>query len=195
VIKIIDLVGTIVAMCFDWAMTYNPKIHHRRSIRLRGYDYSQNGLYFVTICTHDRLPLFGVITNGDMTLNSSGQIAHQEWFKTTQIRPEIRLHESIVMPNHIHGIIEITSLDDIDRPSSNDTENTITDVKTTLGKVLRGYKSAVTKRINSLPEHEEITVWQRNYYESIIRDQRAYQNITNYIQSNPQRWSEDIYYR
>jgi putative transposase len=190
-------------------VAYNPRIHHRRSIRLLRYDYSQQGLYFVTICTHGRLPLFGAIANGEMILSPSGQIAHQEWFKTAQIRPEIQLHEFIVMPNHIHGIIEITSLgalssqDDIDRlrckrsyhPQVNDTGNIIVSIKTTLGKVVRAYKSAATKRINSLPDCKEIVIWQRNYYEHIIQDQQAYKNITNYIQSNPQQWLEDNYYR
>ena len=88
-------------------MKYNPDIHHRRSIRLKGYDYSQNGLYFITICTQNREHLFGTITNGQMALNPMGEIAHNEWFKTESMRPNIRLHEFIVMPNHIHGIIEI----------------------------------------------------------------------------------------
>ncbi|XGB43143.1 MAG: hypothetical protein LVS60_04975 [Nodosilinea sp. LVE1205-7] len=88
-------------------MKYNPDIHHRRSIRLKGYDYSQNGLYFVTICTQNRHHLFGTITNGQMALNPMGEIVHDEWFKTASMRPNIRLHEFIVMPNHIHGIIEI----------------------------------------------------------------------------------------
>lgn len=88
-------------------MKYNPDIHHRRSIRLKGYDYSQNGLYFITICTHNRHHLFGTITNDQMALNPIGKIAHDEWLKTESMRPNIRLHEFIVMPNHIHGIIEI----------------------------------------------------------------------------------------
>ena len=88
-------------------MKYNPDIHHRRSIRLKGYDYSQNGLYFITICTQNREQLFGTITNSQMALNPMGEIAHNEWFKTESMRPNLRLHEFIVIPNHIHGIIEI----------------------------------------------------------------------------------------
>ncbi len=183
-------------------MAYNPKIHHRRSIRLQGYDYSQNGLYFVTICTHDRLPIFGTISNGEMTLSSIGQIAYTEWFNTAQIRPEIQLHEFIVMPNHIHGIIEITSmethspdrLDAGNNPIESNHQISIA-VKSRLGNVVKGYKSAATKQINRLPEYQGAAVWQRNYYEHIIRHQGAYQNITAYIQSNPQRWLEDIHHR
>ncbi len=88
-------------------MPYNPHIHHRRSIRLKGYDYAQTGLYFVTICVQERACLFGEIENGEMKLNIYGQIAWQEWQATEKIRNNTALHEFIVMPNHIHGIIEI----------------------------------------------------------------------------------------
>jgi REP element-mobilizing transposase RayT len=94
-------------------MKFNPDIHHRRSIRLKGYDYSQEGLYFVTICTQNRECLFGEITNGEMQLNPMGEIAQAEWIKTGQMRPNIQLHESIIMPNHIHGIIQITHPDPV----------------------------------------------------------------------------------
>ncbi|HAY70319.1 MAG TPA: hypothetical protein DCX89_00365, partial [Saprospirales bacterium] len=86
-------------------MTYDPTKHHRRSIRLKGYDYSRAGLYFITICTQNRACLFGEIKNGEMILNQYGQIAANEWMKTTEIRSNVELGELIIMPNHIHGII------------------------------------------------------------------------------------------
>lgn len=86
---------------------YNPHIHHRRSIRLKGYDYSREGLYFITICVHDRACLFGEITNGKMALTDTGKIAGDYWFNIPEHFPHAVLHEFIVMPNHIHGIIEI----------------------------------------------------------------------------------------
>ncbi len=86
---------------------FNPNIHHRRSIRLKGYDYSQAGLYFITLCCKDRECYFGQIENGEMMLNAAGRIAHQEWQHTANIRDNIALHDFIVMPNHIHAIIEI----------------------------------------------------------------------------------------
>jgi REP element-mobilizing transposase RayT len=89
-------------------MHYNPDIHHRRSICLKGYDYSQAGLYFVTICVQNRHCLFGKITNNEMILNEYGKIAYNEWVKTPNIRSNIQLDVFIVMPNHIHGIIVIT---------------------------------------------------------------------------------------
>jgi len=89
-------------------MTYNPDIHHRRSIRLKGYDYSRAGLYFVTIITHHRLPLFGEIIEGEMILNVAGWIAENTWFDLVNHVSNVTLHEFVVMPNHVHGIIEIT---------------------------------------------------------------------------------------
>lgn len=87
---------------------YNPKYHHRRSIRLKGYDYTQEGLYFITLCIQDREPIFGEIKNGEMHLNAFGKIAENEWLNTPNIRDNVSLHEHIIMPNHMHGIIEIT---------------------------------------------------------------------------------------
>jgi putative transposase len=88
-------------------MSYNPLIHHRRSIRLPGYDYSSAGAYFITILTKHREHLFGEIQNGEMILNEIGQIAHNEWVKTQELRPNIELDEFVIMPNHIHGIVII----------------------------------------------------------------------------------------
>ncbi len=227
-------------------MRYNPEIHHRRSIRLRGYDYSQNGLYFITIITKNRQNIFGSITNGIMQLNLQGQIAHTAWQQTAQIRPEIRLHEHIIMPNHMHGIIEIAinvrahrmrpidgiglrhidgnikPLESIDHNISGksidfnefddllgiqrgrmrcaptlgdlgDLENQGESGRriSTLGDILRGYKSSVTKQINQLQDTPGIAVWQRNYYEHIIRNEKAYCNISHYIKNNPRKWQRD----
>jgi len=88
-------------------MKYNPQIHHRRSIRLKGYDYSWAGAYFITICTKDRKCLFGEITNGEMTLNEMGQIAYNEWLRTPELCPNVSLDVFAIMPNHMHGIIVI----------------------------------------------------------------------------------------
>ena len=85
----------------------NPKIHNRRSLRLKGYDYTQNGLYFITICCQDRVHWFGYAVNGEMKLNEIGQIARQCWLQIPVHFPHVSLHEYIIMPNHIHGIVEI----------------------------------------------------------------------------------------
>jgi putative transposase len=88
-------------------MSYNPKIHHRRSIRLKGYDYSQTGLYFITFCCQDRACLFGNVINGKMILNAAGKIADTCWLEIPDHFPQIVLHKHVIMPNHVHGIIEI----------------------------------------------------------------------------------------
>ncbi|CAK8713892.1 Transposase IS200-like domain-containing protein [Candidatus Electronema halotolerans] len=121
-------------------MSYNPDIHHRRSIRLRGYDYSQAGVYFVTLCTHNRECLFGEIANGAMQLNAAGKIVADEWLKIAQIRDEIELDEWAVMPNHLHGIMVLT--DTVGAKNFSLLQN---GTSKTIGSIVRGFKIGVTK--------------------------------------------------
>jgi putative transposase len=188
-------------------MKYNPEIHHRRSIRLKGYDYSQNGAYFITLCTQDRKSIFGNIVNGEMQLSPFGIIARDEWLKTSEMRKNIEMDEFVVMPNHFHGIIVIDDLlgtgtedlgtgtvhraptiEQFGKPTSN-----------TIPTIIRGYKSAVTKKINTfqinagaynMPER----IWQKNYYEHVIRNEASLGRIREYILSNPLNWKQDDYY-
>lgn len=193
------------------------KIHNRRSIRLKGYDYTQPGAYFITLCAQDRIHLFGQIRHGEMKLNEFGKIVSGEWERTTQMRPNIRTADFVVMPNHIHGILVIAD-DDIRRGTLQKTdvdgggvmgrgvlqyaptENTNPDdmvnapfksPSKTIGAIIRGFKSATTKRINQLRNTPRLPVWQRNYYEHIIRNDASYHQITEYIRLNPARWEED----
>ena len=181
-------------------MPYDPKKHHRRSIRLRGYDYTWPGAYFLTICTHNRVPLFGRVVDGEMVLNVFGEIVREEWFRSTEIRTEIELFpdEFVVMPNHIHGIVWIVG-DTVGAQRRCAPTATIRGVTPnnvspgSLGAIVRGFKSAVTKRINAHRGTPGARVWQRNYYERIIRDQRALNAIRRYILNNPWRWHLDRY--
>ena len=127
-------------------MNYNPAVHHRRSIRLKGYDYSQKGLYFITICTHHRIHLFGKIENGKMILNEYGEIAAEEWLKTPEIRKNITLGQFIIMPNHFHSIIHI----EYKIENKNETTGKFKSPSQTIGAIIRGYKGATTKRINTI---------------------------------------------
>ena len=272
---------------------YNPDFHHRRSIRLKGYDYSLEGLYFITICCQNRICRFGTIENGKMILNEYGIIAHNEWVNTPKIRPNVELGEFIIMPNHIHGIIAITDRPPIGRGELHspllDSDDIIKGVcktpqpdvgitgeyqkgvgktpipgvgnmgeynrgecnspqpdvgitgeyhrgvgKTpqpgvgitgeyhrgecnspipdvcnrgecnrgecnsplrspsqTVGAIVRGYKSSVTKQLGLLGFNEKL--WQRNYYEHIIRNDQSFQNITEYIITNPLKWDNDTF--
>ncbi len=183
----------------------NPHNHHRRSIRLRGYDYTQPGAYFITMCTHNRECLFGDIANGEMVLNEWGKMVWDEWFKSQSIRNEITLYDNefAVMPNHIHGIVWIVNTDNI---GVNDVGATgrsplplpmtqpIGSPKRSLSSFVAGFKSAVTKQINQLRQTPGMPVWQRNYYEHIIRNNNELHRIQQYIINNPKNWELDENY-
>lgn len=192
-------------------MAYNPIKHHRRSIRLKGYDYGQAGLYFITICTQNRVCLFGDVENGEMILNHYGQIAYDEWLKTPQIRNDVELGDFVIMPNHIHVIIRLLCRGelhspDIQKPHSPDIQkphgggelhspenspphSPPQSPSQTIGAIVRGYKSTVTKQFGLLGFDGKL--WQRNYYEHIIRDERSYLKISAYIINNPVNWRND----
>ena len=204
---------------------YDPNIHHRRSIRLRGYDYASEGLYFVTICTQNRECLFGEIKNDEMILNDAGRMVEKWYCKTQEKFPDIVCHEMVVMPNHFHCIWENVGsnvgADPCVRPIPNDDEHFI-DVKhviidegahtgaplqtdlgmhtgSPLSMVVRWFKTMSTNEyirgVNELgwpPFYRKL--WQRNYYEHIIRDDASLQSIAYYIITNPTHWLEDDFY-
>ena len=162
-------------------MSYHPERHHRRSIRLRGYDYAQDGAYFVTLCTQGRACLFGRVSDRAVELTNIGRIVAEEWERTPVLRPNIELDEFIVMPDHIHGIIVIMDRDDSAPPP--ETANTLRSPARTLGAILRGFKGSVVRRVGR-------PIWQRNYYEHIIRSEAALDRIRRYIADNPARWKK-----
>lgn len=172
---------------------------NRRSIRLKGYDYSQEGLYFITICCKDRICHFGKIENQTMILNENGKIADKYWNEIPQHFPNIILHDFIIMPNHIHGIIEITNAVGAKNFSPNHSSNITSEIENnvpqekpkgtskTIGSIVRGFKIGVTK-------HLGFSIWQRNYYEHIIRNDKSHSTITDYIQNNPLKWNDDRFF-
>lgn len=172
-------------------MKYNPDIHHRKSIRLRGYDYTQAGLYFVTICTHDRMPLLGDIVDAEIRLNEAGLMVEKCWRAIPEHFPSATLDEFIVMPNHVHGIIAVGANNHLPL-QSNGTPQLKHGTARTIGSIVRGFKIGVTKWFRGNTDVH--MVWQRNYYEQIIRNEEAYLKIAEYIQTNPQKWKEDTYY-
>ena len=192
---------------------YNPNIHHRRSIRLKGYDYSQEGLYFITICVQDKKCLFGEIFGVDvvwvknfqppqeMILNDAGKIADECWLGIPEHFPNVVLHDHIIMPNHVHGIIELIKTGPIQNfePRKNEFQKIIPH---SIGSIVRGFKTGVTKWLrennvgivgvqNFEPQQP---IWQRNYYEHIIRDEKSYFRISEYIINNPKNWKEDKFF-
>ncbi len=249
-------------------MKFNPNIHHRRSIRLKGYDYSQAGLYFITICCQNMAHLFGRIVNDEMELNDAGKMVEEQWLALTERFTNIALHEFIVMPNHFHSILEIVQASLLSEQNKghniangiagsplvgaqdlklniakeivgaplvgaqnkeqpqeiaqNDkstqqgqpqgiapTDSTTTPLtmppltipkNKTIGDMMDAYKSITTveyirgvKNLGWQPFNKK--VWQRDYYEHIIRDERAYINISNYIINNPANWKGDKFYK
>ena len=180
-------------MCIQLYMRkkYNQVFHHRRSTRLKGHDYASNGLYFVTICALNRECLFGTIDNGIMIHNHVGKRIEFCWREVPYHFQHALLHEFVVMPNHIHGIIEICA--NSHRPGKiQNTDNQFRSPSLTLGSIIRGFKSGVTQwaRQNTSINH----VWQRGYYDHIIRNRHAYYRIVNYINRNPERWMDDMFH-
>jgi putative transposase len=184
-------------------MKYNPSLHHRRSIRLRGYDYAQPGEYFITLRTHDLGCVLGTIRNEEMILSEIGTIVKEEWLKTPIIRPNTKVDEFTIMPNHLHGIIVIDEerkgvpqKERIHRMGEQQFAHTIEPTpfrspSGTVGAIIRGFKSASTNRINELGNTHGKQFWHRNYYEHVIRDEKDLERIREYIRLNPTRWPLD----
>ena len=180
-------------------MSYNPNLHHRRSLRLKNYDYSQAGAYFLTICAYKHQTLFGKIIDGKMQLNQLGEVLAEEWERSAQIRQEIDLDYSVIMPNHLHGIVIINNLGTNKHVGVNGRSpsgNALRMKSHSISSLMTGFKSAVTKRINRIRYHgEQLTapapVWQRNYYEHIIRDETSLNQHRQYIIENPLKWESD----
>ncbi len=174
-------------------MSYNPDVHHRRSIRLPRYDYASAGAYFVTICSVQKNCLFGEIKGGIISLSVIGKIVQEVWLNLPNNFTKIRLDDFVVMPNHLHGIICLIDHSDLINSHTADlTKNSMPNgtKKDSLGAIVQNFKSVSTRRVNTITRNSG-TIWQRNYYETIIRSDRAYENIKLYIQENPLKWEED----
>ena len=226
---------------------YDPKIHHRRSIRLKGYDYAQMGAYFVTICTYNGECLFGNVVDGNMDLNELGRMVQTIWNELPNYYESVALDDFVIMPNHIHGIIVLTpvgaqstaSPDPVGaqfiapqaqfiapsksiappNPASvgaqfiapqarfiapskstaplNAATGAINRARgvinhaPTVGEIVRGFKARCTHAVNKIRQTPGTPVWQRNYYEHIIRNEADYNRIAEYVATNPRRWMED----
>ncbi|EPR65297.1 transposase [Cyclobacterium qasimii] len=197
-------------------MSYNPNIHHRKSLRLTGYDYSQAGAYFITICCHKRIHRFGEIENNEMILNEYGTHAYNEWAKLPERFNNFVLDGFQIMPNHMHGIIILNAVEAGFTPSQIENNNneigqppgltlTISDdindipirPNASVGDIVGAYKSLVANKclkIFKLKNRMMGKFWQRNYYEHIVRNEQSYQTISKYIVNNPKKWGDDKFY-
>ena len=181
-------------------MKYDPDRHRRRSIRLKGYDYRQPGAYFVTICVDRRQCLFGDVVDGHMILNQYGMVVADTYQWLCQHYSYLHTDEWIVMPNHFHAVMVITdkSRRGVSRnapttnkqQTANNSSNPIAKRKP-LGRLTGAFKTVSTKKINILRDAPRTKLWQRNYYEYIIRNQEAMDKICHYIVNNPISWSID----
>lgn len=195
-------------------MPYNPNFHHRRTIRLKGYDYSRAGLYFITSCCQGRVCHFGTVTKGQMQKNAAGEMVENQWMGLKNRFPHIRLHEWIVMPNHFHGIIEIlntvgaplvgaqivgahdTVPQNLGQPQGHAPTGAENAMAPTIGDIMDAFKSLTTVEYirgvkNCGWAAFKGKLWQRNYYEHIIRNEQAYHTISTYILNNPASWDQD----
>jgi REP element-mobilizing transposase RayT len=225
--------------------TFNPKIHRRKSIRLKGYNYTRAGLYFITMCCQDRACMFGeIIGVGDLAgppqrilnnRNDAGKMIEKWYYELENKFPDIKCHEMVVMPNHFHCIVEITAgaklgfcpkngkisdnlsggenrnlggeqsgslIPDSTQPVGNKTNSILPGehkgsslyavvqwFKTmTTNEYIRGVKTLKWKPFNG-------KLWQRNYYECIIRSELSYFRISRYIRNNPKKWAENLFYK
>ena len=187
-------------------MKFNPDIHHRRSVRLKGYDYSSSGWYFVTICTYKKEWLFGEIVENMILLNEIGRLVKDEWIRTAHIRENVSIDEFVIMPNHVHGIIVINEINGNVgaryrvgahcnvplQQTEHQFEQFGKSTRNSIPTIIKLFKSATTKRINAYRQTPGAPVWQRNYYEHIIRNENELNKIRKYIVENPLDWLNDV---
>jgi len=193
-------------------MKYNPDIHHRRSIRLKDYDYSQAGLYFVTICTQGRHHLFGDVEDGIVKLTAAGEMVRTVWEQIPFHYPGVEIDQFVIMPNHFHGIVIIVGAgpracpDGMGQPHpigqpqgvapTADIDGRSSEPGYSLPDVVHRFKTMTTKKyVDGVKLHGwqrfDGKLWQRNYWEHIIRNEREFNRIRHYIENNPIQWEND----
>jgi putative transposase len=203
-------------------ISFNPDIHHRRSLRLRDYDYRGAGAYFVTICSFHRECLFGQVVDGATVLNRFGEIVREHWLNTAALRPYVELDTFVVMPNHFHAILRFSVSNDIGsnvgakhaipasrgftavagnekgNPDKGEAGESFASPlrpqgtqRGSLGAIVQNFKSVSTRKINVLRDNHGCSVWQRDYYDRVIRSEKELANIRQYIADNPQKWEMD----
>jgi putative transposase len=188
-------------------MKHDPDRHHRQSARLKGHDYAQPGAYFVTVCIRDRECLLGDIVDGEMHLTEAGEIAWRCWEDVRRHFPYVALDAGIIMPNHIHGIIVIQGRGEAsavplhaskERPESDASplrQRPNGTQPRSLSAIVQNFKSISTRKMNAARGTPGTPVWQRNYYERVIRTDEELKAIRRYILNNPANWTTDENYR
>ena len=171
--------------------TYYKSRYRNESIRLRTWDYFSKGFYFITLFVHKRAQVFGRIEDGLLILSPSGLIALEKWIRSIEIRTDFIFHEFVIMPNHIHGIIQIIHGPKYYHTMPKKPYGVAFRRPKSISTFVACYKSIVTKRINQMNKTLCCQLWQPQFYEYIIRDENALRNIKFCIRNNPRKWSED----
>jgi putative transposase len=179
---------------------YDPDVHHRRSIRLKSYDYSQEGVYYVTICTQQRECLFGEVRCDEMQLSHAGRAIQMAWEELPRRFEGVDLDAFVVMPNHVHGILVVFGgpggREGRDPGGGEHKVRPHGTLPGTVGRIVQAFKSISTLEYAAgvkqygWPSFQG-RLWQRNYYEHIIRDEETLNLIREYISTNPARWAQD----
>ncbi|MEQ9090551.1 MAG: transposase [Balneola sp.] len=178
------------------------KLHDRQSMRLQGYDYSRPGFYFITICAQNMEHIFGDIIGGKMQLNECGEIAWHYWNTIENRYPNTHVDEFIIMPNHVHGIIEIVNENPFvgaihESPLRTEINTELyrkNRRKMLIPKIIGWYKMNTAKQINQVRQTPGQKSWQRNYYDHIIRNEESLFHIREYIKHNPENWNKDRFH-
>jgi putative transposase len=157
----------------------NSVLPQRRSLRLKNFDYGSSGFYFITLCCYKRRLLFGEIVDYQMQTNSIGSLVALQWQKIPQRFPAVELHPWVLMPNHLHAILALSC--------DQETQHT------KLGAVVGAFKSLSQKLVRGTLGQNAPQLWQRGYYDHVIRTEEAYQHIASYVQTNPQSWQTDYF--
>jgi REP element-mobilizing transposase RayT len=182
--------GSIGSPLDNDVMKNNPRLRHRRSIRLKGYDYSKAGAYFVSICVQKRECLLGDIVNDEMVLNDVGRVVSDSWTWLGTQYDHVELDEYMIMPNHLHGVVIIQSWGG-SRTALPSSQTAPTSNLKSLGRIIGAFKTVSTKHINEMRRTPSVRLWQRNYYEHIVRDENELMRIREYMENNPLKWEFD----
>ncbi len=161
----------------------------RHSVRLRGYDYALNGAYYVTICAFQKQKLFGEFRESIFQISEFGLIVQNEWHRTAELRKYVFLDEYIIMPNHIHGILVIDNPNQDQLPRHYEKERK--NYAASLGGIMINFKAAVTKQCRLIVNNTNQEIWQRSYYDHIIRNEDDLNRCREYIIQNPSNWNND----
>jgi putative transposase len=170
-------------------MRHDAIKHHRRSTRLQHFDYSQAGAYFVTVVTYERTSLFGNIVNGEMWLSDVGRLVQSVWYDLPMHYQRVGCDAFVIMPNHIHGVIVLT---DVAVGAGLKPAPTSRPMRHGLSEIVRGLKTFSARRINKIRNTPGASVWQRNYFEHVVRSEAELSRIREYVVNNPLQWELDI---